>query len=151
MLQESGKRRGFLRFAMLRSGNGDLLLRHEDEGGSSPPPPQAVLLSAFNCRRDAARHRSASCASKGASRRLAPHTTKAAPEPSRLERERERETVDGEATGRDKKEEKKRKKKRKEKGKKRGEKRNKKGIILFIFRNYDSQILFCLLLLCNEK
>jgi hypothetical protein len=59
--------------------------------------------------------------------------------------------VDGEATGRDKKEEKKRKKKRKEKGKKRGEKRNKKGIILFIFRNYDSQILFCLLLLCNEK
>jgi hypothetical protein len=127
MLQESGKRRGFLRFAMLRSGNGDLLLRHEDEGGSSPPPPQAVLLSAFNCRRDAARHRSASCASKGASRRLAPHTTKAAPEPSRLEplaseplAERERETVDGEATGRDKKEEKKRKKKRKEKGKKGG-------------------------------
>jgi hypothetical protein len=57
--------------------------------------------------------------------------------------------VDGEATGRDKKEEKKRRKERKKE--KKGEKRNKKGIILFIFRNYDSQILFCLLLLCNEK
>jgi hypothetical protein len=56
--------------------------------------------------------------------------------------------VDGETTRRDKKAEKKRKKKRKEKETRKG---NKKGIILFIFRNYDSQILFCLLLLHNEK
>jgi hypothetical protein len=62
--------------------------------------------------------------------------------------------VRAEATGRDKEEEKKRKKKRKErKGKEKKKKKrkrgNKKGNVLFIFRNCDSQILFCLLLLHN--
>jgi hypothetical protein len=42
---------------------------------------------------------------------------------------------------------KRRKKEKKEEGKKENKKRN----ILFIFRNYDPQILFCLLLLHNEK
>jgi hypothetical protein len=63
--------------------------------------------------------------------------------------------VRAEATGRDKEEEKKRKKKRKEKKRKKKKKKrkrgNKKGNVLFIFRNCGSQILFCLLLLHNEK
>jgi hypothetical protein len=45
-----------------------------------------------------------------------------------------------------------RRKERKKKKRRENEKNeNKKGIILFIFRNYDSQILFSLLLLHNKK
>jgi hypothetical protein len=52
------------------------------------------------------------------------------------------------------KKERRKERKRKRKKKKEGEKEekgNKKENVLFIFRNCDSQILFCLLLLHNEK
>jgi hypothetical protein len=47
--------------------------------------------------------------------------------------------------------ERKRKARKKERGEKRKEREKRKGIILFIFKNYDSQILIYLLLLHNEK
>jgi hypothetical protein len=128
---------------------------------------ELVPLSAFDCRRDDACHRSTSCASKG------PHAVEAAPEPSRPEpltsepprtaavspmpppaSDRERERDEWMVRLREEiKRGEKRKKKRKEKEKRREKEKkgNKKGIILFIFRNYDSQILFCLLLLHNEN
>jgi hypothetical protein len=67
--------------------------------------------------------------------------------------------VDGVALGRETKwmrlwKEIRKMRKKENKGKKEGEKEekgNKKRNILFIFRNCDSQILFCLLLLHNEK
>jgi hypothetical protein len=73
-------------------------------------------------------------------------------EPPRGEREREY-WITNESLwepGGKKKESKKKRKRRKKKEEKK-EKGKKKGIILFIFKNYDSQILICLLLLQNEK
>jgi hypothetical protein len=81
---------------------------------------EPVPLPAFDRRRDAVGHRSASCASKGAPCHLAPHAVGAiwpgAPRvraASIASGERERNEVDGEATRKDKEEEKKRRKERK--------------------------------------
>jgi hypothetical protein len=130
MLQEFGNRRGFLRSAMLRLGNDELLSRHDDEGGSSPPspraraavglrlpprrrPPPLHLLrheGSFAPSRPTRRRSHARAVSPGAPRAGATSDRRCEPCAATRLRPRERERrVDGEAMGRDKKEEKKRK------------------------------------------